>query len=338
MSEHFGAPPGRLLGRFGRHRTPTLSVSVLGGTGLLGAAIARRSLDDGHRVTILSRHRPDESCAALLSGARIVVGDVGDLASLTEALEDATHVVAALAAPHPAASAAAPLAQHDAEVPVLLRLLAELRARPGISLTFLSSGGAVYGNPTALPVLETAPCHPVSPYGVTKLAAERRVLLAADNDGLSVRVLRVANAYGARQRHDTGQGLVAAMLHAARVREPVRVFGDGSAIRDYVDARDVADAAVRLLSLPGGPRVLNVGTGVGHRVLDVQHVVEDVTGRTLQVHRAARRPSDVTAVVLDHARLSAVLEWRPRTLRAGVAEAWREQRSPTAAHVAASPW
>jgi UDP-glucose 4-epimerase len=296
---------------------------VLGGTGLLGAEIARRALDGGAPVTILARHAPDPSCARLLAGARVVLGDAADRAALCEALDGAGHVVHALGTPHPAASATAPHAQHDAELPTLDRLLVELRRRPGVALTFLSSGGAVYGDAATLPVPEPTSCHPRSPYGVTKLAAERRVLLAAADDGLAARVLRVGNAYGARQRHDTGQGVVAAMLHAARTGTPIRLYGDGGSVRDYVDARDVADAVVRLAAIPRGPRVLNVGTGIGHRVLDVQAEVEALSGARLEVWHAPARLTDVSAVVLDLARLHMLLDWHPRTLRAGIADAWR---------------
>ena len=206
VSEHFGATAGRLRRRFGRRRRSTPVVAVLGGTGLLGATIARRFLDEGCGVVVLSRHRPDERTAPLVDGARHVLGDAGDPRALAEVLDRADHVVHALGAPHPAASAAAPLAQFAAEVPVLLGLLEALRQRPDVGLTYLSSGGAIYGDAPILPVREDVECHPRSPYGVTKLAAERYVLMAAHVDGLDARVLRVANAYGARQRAGVGTG------------------------------------------------------------------------------------------------------------------------------------
>jgi UDP-glucose 4-epimerase len=296
---------------------------VLGGTGLIGAEVARRALEEGASVTVLARNAPDPGCARLLDGARVVVGDATDRAALCEAMDGAAHVVDALGVPHPAASAEAPGAQDSSELPILDHVLAELRRRPGVGLSFVSSGGAVYGDAAHLPVTESTPCHPCSPYGVTKVAAERRVLLAADDQGLTARVLRVGNAYGARQRHDTGQGLVATMLHAARTAAPVRIFGDGTATRDYVDARDVADAVVRLAVLRRGPRVVNVGTGHGHQVRDVQAEVERLTGARLEVWRAPARPSDVAAVVLDTTRLRVMVGWRPRSLRKGLEEAWR---------------
>jgi len=328
VSEHFGATIGHLRGRLGRRdRRVVPRVAILGGTGLLGAAIARRCREEGLDVTALARHRPDARTTQLLDGARLVLGDATTPSSLRAALDGATHVVVTLAAPHPAASAAAPRAQLDAELPVLTNLLAELRHRPGVALTYLSSGGAIYGDAPSLPVSETTECHPRSPYGVAKLAAERCILAAAHEDGLRARILRVGNAYGPRQRPRTGQGIVAAMLLAARTGAPVTVFGDGDAVRDYVDVRDVAAALVALQAPGAGAEVVNVGTGVGHRILDVRSIVEEVTGSGIELRFEPRRDTDVTAVVLDVARLAALVPWRPRSLLDGVADAWREVRS-----------
>jgi UDP-glucose 4-epimerase len=299
-------------------------VTVLGGTGLVGSAIARGFLDAGWRVTVFARHAPTPRCATLLGAATVVLGDVMSPTELHDAVEGADHVVDALGAPHPAASADAALAQFDAELPNLLGILGELRHQPGTSFTYISSGGAIYGDVDELPASEDTPCNPISPYGIAKLAAERSVLLAAHHDGLGVRILRVANAYGALQRPRTGQGLVAALLHGASTGTPVDLYGDGSTLRDYVEVRDVAAASVALAEHPGGDAVLNVGTGVGHRVDDVRRLAESVTGVTIEVRRLASRPTDVRQIVLDVRRLGALVQWRPRSLEKGIAQAWAQ--------------
>lgn len=294
---------------------------VLGGTGLLGSAIARRFLDEGLDVRVLSREAPTGHRAEYLDGAELLTGDAVSPLVLHDALEGVDHVVDALGAPHPAASANAPVAQFGAELPGLLGVLDELSQRPGVSLTYLSSGGAIYGNPPVLPVAEDAECRPLSPYGVTKLAAERFILMAHRRDGLDARVLRVGNAYGPFQRPRTGQGLVAALLEAARSGAIVDVFGDGSQVRDYVEVRDVADAAARLLGA-GGEVIVNVGSARGHRVDEVVSIVRQVTGAPVEVRYREARPTDVKAVVLDTARLGDLVDWRPRPLERGIAEMW----------------
>jgi UDP-glucose 4-epimerase len=302
-------------------------VVVLGGTGLVGGAAARTFLDEGWSVTVLARHEPDARVADALKGATVLVGDALSTTILHDALADADHVVDALGVPHPAASASAPVAQSDAELPSLLGVLDELRQRPGASLTYFSSGGAIYGNAEHLPVVEDTPCSPVSPYGATKLVAERHVLEASRRDGVPVRILRVGNAYGPMQRPRTGQGLVAALLNGAAAGVPVDLYGDGSTLRDYVDVRDVAAATVALATHEATELVVNVGTGIGHRVDDVLALAELVTGAKIEVRHFEARPTDVRAVVLDVQRLSTLMTWRPRTLEAGVHDVWEQWTS-----------
>lgn len=298
---------------------------MLGGTGLLGAEIARRCLSLGDAVTILARRPPEDDASALLDGARVVVGDATDGDVLASALDGATSVVHALGVPRPAASAPASDAERSAELVALEAVLARLAVEGAGELTYLSSGGAVYGDAPSLPVGEDAPCAPRSPYAVTKLAAEQAVRAGAAR-GISVRVLRVGNVYGVRQRHDRGQGLVATMLHAAITGSPVVVFGAGDAVRDYVDVRDVADAVVELRSRGIAP-VLNVGTGVGHSILDVHKIVEAVTGTRVELHHEPERTTDVRAVILDCTRLHGLIDWQPRPLEEGVADTWEGVRA-----------
>ncbi|HUD69014.1 MAG TPA: NAD-dependent epimerase/dehydratase family protein [Acidimicrobiales bacterium] len=300
------------------------TVAVLGGTGLIGSSIARAFLDGGHEVVVLARHDVDVRRAPLLEGATLVLGDAREPSTLERVLEGVGHVVSALAAPHPAESAKDPLAQFEAELPVLLDLLERVAARRGIGFTFLSSGGAIYGDVEELPVNEEAECHPVSPYGVTKLAAERYVLMAATRREVPVRILRVANAIGASQTHKTGQGVIAALLHGAQTGTAVRLFGDGSSVRDYVDVADIATAAVTLSSLDQPALVVNVGSGVGYRLDAVVQLVEDVTGEVIKIEQAPLRPTDVRAITLDVSRLRGLMEWHPRALRKSVEDSWAQ--------------
>jgi UDP-glucose 4-epimerase len=326
VSEHTAAANDGVVGTSEHRASAPGAFAVLGGTGLIGTAIVRRLLDEGCSVQVLARRPPTERSAPLLEGATVLVGSAADPTALRAAINGAEHVVDALGAPHPADSARAPLAQFDAEIPILLGVLDELRRRPGVGFTYLSSGGAIYGDVDTLPVPESTECHPVSPYGVTKLAAERYVLMAAHADGVDARILRVANAYGALQRPRTGQGVVAALLDAAVTSAPVQLFGDGSAVRDFVDVRDVAKAVATLSGRADTPSVVNVGSGTGHRMTEVIEIVESVTGTKIAVQHAAARPSDVRAVVLDVVRLKALMSWEPITLERGIQDMWESWR------------
>jgi len=207
---------------------------------------------------------------------------------------------------------------------VLIALLELLRVRPWVGVTQLSSGGTVYGNPARVPVPEDAPCDPITSYGIVKLAAEKYIGMYAALYGVAARILRVGNAYGALQSSGRSQGVVAAVLAAARKGTPVRVFGDGLTVRDYIHVGDVAATTVELAQRADGPRLVNVGTGIGRTILDVVNVVRSVSGAELTVEHVPDRGCDVRAVVLDVGALRSLLDWDPVSLEEGIQRTWRD--------------
>lgn len=297
-------------------------VLVLGGTGFLGTEIAAAFVAAGVPTSVAARHAPDERHARRLAGAEVVLGDAEEPGFLDELLEGVTDVVHAVGCPFPAESNLDPVGDVERTLPGFLEVLQVLRRHPGIRFTFLSSGGTVYGNPEVLPVGEEAPCDPTTSYGILKLAAEKYVGLYRMLYGIDGHVLRVSNAYGPLQLPGRGQGVVAAFLASARRGNPVHLYGDGTILRDYVHATDVASALVALSSLDELPGVCNVGSGIGRTVAEVLRLVEEVTGRPLLVEHFEDRPFDVRAIVLDTRRLANLIDWRPVGLAEGIIATW----------------
>jgi UDP-glucose 4-epimerase len=302
-------------------------VLVLGGTGFLGAEIAERYLAEGSAVTVVARHHPSSDRIGKLAGATVTLGDVRDELVLERALEDADHVVHALGCPFPAESNDDPVGDLLHTIPTLIQLLELLKLRPEVSLSFLSSGGTVYGNPLNVPADEMTPCDPITVYGITKLTAEKYISMYSERFGIESRILRVANAYGPLQSAERGQGLIAAFLEAAQTGKGVSVFGDGTALRDYVRVEDVAEAVVQISRFSDGPRILNVGSGRGHSIRDVLAMVRHVTGHALHVNWLPARPFDVKAIVLDVTMLRQLIRWTPVPLSEGVGRVWTHWRS-----------
>jgi UDP-glucose 4-epimerase len=297
-------------------------VLVLGGTGLLGAAIAEELLEVGRAVRILARNRPERPPAPHLE---FVVGRVEDPMVVAGALADVDWVVHAVGCPPPASANRRPDGALQATVPGLLTVLDALKRRPGTGLTYLSSGGTVYGNAFSATVSEHVDCSPVSAYGVAKLAGEKYIGMYANQYGIPVKILRVANAYGPRQSAAGGQGIVAALLAAATDGTSVDIRDGGTAIRDFIHVDDVAWATARLRPDATSPRVVNVGTGRGRSVLEVLRIVESVTGEVVQVNWTGHQSSDVHANVLDVRRLGQLVGgWDPVDLETGVARTWAE--------------
>jgi UDP-glucose 4-epimerase len=183
-----------------------------------------------------------------------------------------------------------------------------------------SSTAAVYGEPVTLPISEDQVKCPTNPYGRTKLAAEAML----SDYGVCLTVLRYFNAAGDDEDHRVETHLIPNIVRAAITGDPLRVFGDGSAVRDFVHVDDLARAHVLALGRPG---TFNLGSGRGWSVLEVIEVARRVTGRTIDVVFEAPRPGDPRALVADITRARRELGWEPRhTLEEMIASTyeWRK--------------
>jgi UDP-glucose 4-epimerase len=201
-------------------------------------------------------------------------------------------------------------------------VLAALRERPGVGLTYLSSGGTVYGEPESIPVPEDAPTSAFGAYGRLHLECEDSVLAASRDHGLQARILRCATVYGEHQHPNRGQGAVVTFLHRIENGEPIDLYGGGATIRDYVHAGDVAKAAIALIDR-GGPAVINVGSGNGTSLIDLLRMVERQLGREAQVRQHEERGFEVHQIVLDTKLLHQTVELEITDLPAGIARTHR---------------
>ncbi len=302
---------------------PTSRVVVLGGTGLIGSHIIARLLELEVPVSTLSR-RPYTAPTGFSPLLRVVTGDVRNRHVLARALRGATDVVYAVSSGVPRQPSPRPMVDIEAALGPLLGVLHALRRSPHVRLFFLSSGGAVYGNPTALPVSEDVLAAPVSPYGVLKLAAENYIGMYGHIFAQQYCILRVGNVYGPRQPLPRGHGVVTTLLRAASGRTPVRIFGDGTELRDYIAADDVAAAFGALLLKSDLPPVINVGTGQGTSLNQLLTLVKQVTYWEPRVQYVNHHPFQVGSIVLNVHRLSTLIDFAPTPLEVGVERVWAQ--------------
>lgn len=291
------------------------------GAGFLGAAITRSLVDRGSEVIVLTRSAPGVESTAELSDASVFIGDVREPSTIAPLLREVAHVVYAVGSSTPAQSDLDPAEDITAVVPPLVRLL-DLVAEEGPAITFLSSGGAIYGNVPALPASEDAHLQPISSYGIVKLACENYLRMYRTCHGVDARVVRISNAYGPRQRTTGAQGLVARAFEASLTGEVVPLYGGTTAVRDYVYVDDAARAVAALVSRTSTAPVINIGTGCGHTGVEVLECVGRVTGHPIQFENFAKRTFDVEANVLDISLLEAHVPFSPRTLEDGVIATW----------------
>jgi UDP-glucose 4-epimerase len=201
----------------------------------------------------------------------------------------------------------------DVESNVLgtLRLLAAAREAQVKKIVFASSGGTVYGIPKEIPIKESHPTNPTSSYGITKLTIEKYLYLYSILYGLNYCILRIANAYGERQPVTGTQGVIGAFLDKALHNSEIKVWGDGSIMRDYTYIGDIVSAFVKAGTYEGDPRVFNIGAGQGHSVNDIINIIEQVIQRPLETNYMSGRVFDIPVNILDISRAKMYLHWQP---------------------------
>ncbi|MGH9559751.1 MAG: UDP-glucose 4-epimerase GalE, partial [Bryobacteraceae bacterium] len=198
----------------------------------------------------------------------------------------------------------------------------------GVKRIVFSSTAAVYGDPEFVPIPESHPRNPVSPYGDSKLFVEKMLRWYGEAYGMRSAALRYFNAAGADPGGAVGEDhapethLIPLVIAAAHgLRPAVDLYGtdyptpDGTAIRDYIHVADLADAHVRSLAALESCETnltLNLGTGTGSTVREVIQAVEKASGRAVPVRECGRRAGDPPSLVADARLAGNVLGWKPK--------------------------
>lgn len=277
-----------------------MQVLVTGSSGQVGSYVVDLLRARDHTVVGLDL-RP--------SPWTVHVEDIRDMGACTEAMAGCDAVVHCAA--HVSVHRSIEDPSLDASTNILGTLnLLEAAHKEGTRRFVNVSSAAVYGDPDALPIPETHPLRPMSPYGVGKVAAETYCNVYRDLHGMEAVTVRPFNIYSPRQDPDNPySGVISRFLSAARSGEPLNVFGDGAQTRDFVHAQDVAEA---LLLLATGPlpeaRCVNLGTGTATSVSALAAMVSPGP-RPGIVHLPAR-PSDIRHSRAD-TRLAASIPWQP---------------------------
>lgn len=293
------------------------------GCGFIGSNVVEALVGRGDRPVVLSRSRPPESVVASLGEANLRLGDASDHETLAAALDGVSSVIYCAGGLLPVASARDPDRDRLLTVGPLAATLTALARHRGVGLTYLSSGGTVYGEPVRNPVGEEDPAEPLSAYGRLHLECEQMIGRAVHEAGLEARVLRCSTVYGEHQLPDRGQGVITTFLHRIQNEQPIDLYGGGSTIRDYVYVGDVARAVIEVDAIEGGPGVINVGSGRGTSLLEVLRFAEAEVGHSARVVEHPERSFDIHQIVLDITRLRSLIAFEPTPLEEGIARTHR---------------
>jgi UDP-glucose 4-epimerase len=253
-----------------------LPVLVTGGAGFVGATLVRRLVGAGNVVRVLDNYSTGDPSYLAGVDAELIGGDIRDEAELARAMSGTRVVVHLAAAGSVVESVANPEANFNANVLGTFRVLDAAR-RGGIERVVLAStGGALIGDAEP-PVSERSLPKPISPYGASKLAGEGYAHAFASAYGLPTVALRFANVYGPWSAHKPGA--VTVFLRSIHTGEPIVIYGDGSASRDYLHVEDIARAIELAVTreVPGGT-VLHIASGVETTVRELADLCRTAAG------------------------------------------------------------
>ncbi|OQA43630.1 MAG: dTDP-4-dehydro-6-deoxyglucose reductase [Chloroflexi bacterium ADurb.Bin325] len=307
-----------------------MRVVLLGGSGFIGAHLARALLDAGD--TVISYDRQPPAHAPRWPGVDYRLGDLyrPDTAELAATLADADLVYHLAWRFLPAESNHQMQADIAANLAGTVRLLETCVAQRVGRVIFFSSGGTVYG-PAQAPIPETHPTEPRSSHAVIKLAVEKYLALFDQLHGLDYVILRPGNPFGPYQDPGRGQGVIPAFMAQAAAGLPLDVWGDGRAVRDYFYVGDLAEAARLAGRTTASRAVYNIGSGVGRSLTDVITVLERLFGRSLPVQHHPARGVDAPFNVLDITKARTILGWSPRiSFEEGLRRTWAALADPDA--------
>ncbi|SEQ32291.1 UDP-glucose 4-epimerase [Devosia sp. YR412] len=283
---------------------------VIGGSGFIGRHFVAAAVDKGHSVTIVGR------APTITKGHGTAVdyrsGGIEALASDTDLLGRADRICHFATSVTPATSNADPLADIETNLMGTVRLLEAMRHIGNRRILFLSSGGAVYGQPHYLPIDEAHPLNPVSSYGVVKSAIEQYLRMYEANHGFAATIIRLANPYGPGQDMIGQLGAVNTFIRLARTGQTATLWGDGSIVRDYIYISDVI-ALLLTATESDVTGTFNCGSGVGTSLIELIDIVEKSTGHRLAKSFKPGRPFDPAEVVLDISNARKMFRWTPST-------------------------
>lgn len=298
---------------------------VIGANGFIGGHLVDSLVEAGHTVRAFDRFSANVVRFNDNDSVEKIVGDFLKHEDLHRALQATEYVFHFVSTTTPVAVDDNPTLDITTNVIASVKLFEECVGAGVKKVIFASTGGAIYGNhATTTPLGEDTCPRPVSPYAIGKLSIENYLRYFKVKHGLDYLALRISNPYGERQPQGRSQGVIPIFLNSIYQEKPINIFGDGTAVRDYIYVKDVARVIAHIFNKKQKREVYNLGSGEGVNLNQLIAIMQRLTGRSIVREFKAMPSTFVQHVVLDATALKQDFDVNlPATsLEEGIKKTW----------------
>lgn len=296
-------------------------VLIVGAAGFVGRHLVRLLSAHGKKIIAVSRQPVDYGSGDV----ETITAELSEPEQYAPLLDRCSTVVHLASRSTPGSSAGRPVDEIRENLLPLAALLQAMQQNPQVELLYLSSGGSLYATASDEPATEASHIQPRSYHGAAKVAAEYLITAWCLQYGGRATLLRPSNIYGPGQIERPGFGIVPACFGKIVRGEPLRVWGDGSIVRDYLYIDDFISLCMAILSapMPAGPQILNASSGIGISLNELFRTIELVAGELLLRSHELHRAVDARHIMMDSGMARSRYDWTPVTpLEEGLRKTW----------------
>ncbi|MDP8217451.1 MAG: NAD-dependent epimerase/dehydratase family protein, partial [Candidatus Theseobacter exili] len=278
---------------------------IFGGNGFIGSHLAEKLVREGYEVKIFGTFRHGmNNLSNCINNVEIIKGNYLNSRDVSSALKDVDVLFHYISNTNPATKPLNPIFDIETNVIGSVKLFQAALENDVKKIIYPSSGGTIYGETNGKPVSEDDPKNPVNPYGISKFTIERYLEYFYRNYGMEYSVLRYSNPFGERQNPHGNQGVIPVFLNKILHGESPVIFGDGTAVRDYIYINDAIDATFAVLESKTKETIFNVGSGEGFSLNQLINIMSEITGRNVNPIYTDDSRNNISKIVLNISRIS----------------------------------
>jgi len=280
------------------------------GHGFLGSAIFADLTKKGYPVKLFSRSMPQDLVK------HNFIGKIEEIDKYENIFNNISTIIHTVHTSTPYTSSANPIGDAESNVIPFLKLLNTLKKTTVNRFIYLSSGGAIYGQPLNLqPMNEDSQTNPISPYGISKLLNEKHLIQYGNIFSNGFTILRPSNIYGPGQKTSIPQGIIGHLIRSAFTASSINIWGDGESRKDYLYLDDFLEGIKKIISEPTDKRngIFNIAFGKTFSINELIHTIEKITCKKIVRNYSAFNSFDVPNIALDNSLFCKTFAWKPTT-------------------------